>query len=145
MNDPKPTARLDRQAQLALGDTLRHSYDGLLETVPPHFVRLLRLLRDRESAGAGGIRAERVASPARDAVTALFSGHAFDPQSIATLESAFDDALAMTKKIDYAVNAEELAQHILDLAAQGERNPARLAARALTATVLHKPIGRDRR
>ena len=57
----------------------------------------------------------------------------FDPNTLATIETAFDEAW-LTLKCDgnHKVRADELARCILRLAMEGERDGARLHERALS-------------
>jgi hypothetical protein len=64
----------------------------------------------------------------------LLENHAFGPDEIRVLTSAFDDVL---RKLDLADRAdpvtEVVARKIIELAQQGERDPIRLSERAVLA------------
>lgn len=61
-----------------------------------------------------------------------FHNNSFDPQTLAVLETAFDEAWLTLKSIDNTtVKPNELARCVLRLATQGERDPARLHNYAL--------------
>ena len=56
----------------------------------------------------------------------------FDPNTLATIETAFDEAWLTLKCIGHdKVRADELARCILRLAMEGERDSSRLHERAL--------------
>jgi hypothetical protein len=74
-----------------------------------------------------------------DLDSAQFGGPSFGEQSIAVMAKALDDALAiLPAPIDHS-KMRELAQKILDRAADGERNPARLRQAALGDHVTPAP------
>jgi hypothetical protein len=64
----------------------------------------------------------------------LLENHAFGPDEIRVLTSAFDDVL---RKLDLADRVdpvtEVVARKIIELAQQGERDPTRLSERAIQA------------
>jgi hypothetical protein len=64
----------------------------------------------------------------------LLENHAFGPDEIRVLTSAFDDVL---RKLDLADRVdpvtEVVARKIIELAQQGERDPIRLSERAVRA------------
>ena len=64
----------------------------------------------------------------------LDSDHSFDPDEIAILASAYENALRELRLINREDPATlTVAQRIVDLAKQGERNPARLRDAAVKA------------
>ena len=64
----------------------------------------------------------------------LLQNHAFGPDEITVLTSAFDDALRRLHLADRADPATEVvARKIIELAQQGERDPIRLSERAIQA------------
>ena len=64
----------------------------------------------------------------------LLKNHAFGPDEIAILTSAFEDALRRLRLADRADPATEVvARKIIELAQQGERDPTRLSERAIQA------------
>ena len=64
----------------------------------------------------------------------LLKNHAFGPDEITILTSAFDDALRRLRLADRADPATEVvARKIIELAQQGERDPTRLSERAIQA------------
>ena len=64
----------------------------------------------------------------------LLEKHAFGPDEIRVLTSAFDDALRKLGLADRADPVVEVvARKIIELAQQGERDPARLSERAIQA------------
>jgi hypothetical protein len=64
----------------------------------------------------------------------LLENHAFGPDEITVLTSAFDDALLKLRLADRADPATEVvAKKIIELAQQGERDPLRLSERAVRA------------
>ena len=64
----------------------------------------------------------------------LLEDHAFGPDEITVLTSAFDDALRRLRLADRADPATEVvAKKIIELAQQGERDPLRLSEGAIQA------------
>jgi hypothetical protein len=64
----------------------------------------------------------------------LFENHAFGPDEITVLTSAFDDALRRLHLADRADPATDVvAKKIIELAQRGERDPVRLSERAIQA------------
>jgi hypothetical protein len=62
----------------------------------------------------------------------LLENHAFGPDEIMVLTSAFDDALRKLRLADRADPATEIvAKKIIELAQRGERDPRRLSERAI--------------
>jgi hypothetical protein len=65
-------------------------------------------------------------------VVGEFSGQAYDPETLAILEAAFDEAWALLKiNSDDSVTREALARCLLALANGGERDRVRLRNGAL--------------
>jgi hypothetical protein len=64
----------------------------------------------------------------------LQNDHAFGPDEIAVLISAFEGALTKLGLVDRTDAATEIVAHrIIELAKRGERDPDRLCERALSA------------
>ena len=64
----------------------------------------------------------------------LLQNHAFGPDEITVLTSAFDDVLRRLRLADRADPATEVvARKIIELAQQGERDPTQLSERAIQA------------
>ena len=64
----------------------------------------------------------------------LFENHAFGPDEITVLTSAFADALRRLHLADRADPATDVvAKKIIELAQRGERDPIRLSERAIQA------------
>ena len=64
----------------------------------------------------------------------MLENHAFGPDKITILTSAFDDALRRLRLADRADPATEVvARKIIELAQQGERDPIQLSERAIQA------------
>jgi hypothetical protein len=80
---------------------------------------------------------ERERLPAgRETVMDEFSNQVYDPETLAVLEAAFDEAWAALKiNSDGTVTPDALAQSILKLANRGERDPERLRNGALLELV----------
>jgi hypothetical protein len=67
---------------------------------------------------------------------AEFAGQTYDPETLAVLESAFNETWAVLKiNSDREVTREALARSILKLAGGGERDPERLRNGALLELV----------
>jgi hypothetical protein len=61
-----------------------------------------------------------------------FHNSSFDPQTLALLEAAFDEAWLTLKSIgNTTVRPDELARSVLRVAVEGERDPIRLHDEAL--------------
>ena len=61
-----------------------------------------------------------------------FPNSSFDPQTLALLEAAFDEAWLTLKSIgNTTVRPNELARSVLRVAMEGERDPVRLHDEAL--------------
>ena len=76
--------------------------------------------------GLKGVKASRIKSEGG----AINSS--FDPQTLALIETAFDEAWLTLKSVgNKTVKPEELARSVLRLAMEGERDPARLHDGAL--------------
>src|SRR5262249_6351575 len=62
----------------------------------------------------------------------LLENHVFGPDEIRVLTTAFEDTLRTLRLVDRADPATEIiARKIIELAAQGERDPVRLRERAI--------------
>jgi len=62
----------------------------------------------------------------------LLQSHAFGPDEIRVLTTAFEEALQTLRLVDRADPATELvARKIIEFAQQGERDPVRLRERAV--------------
>jgi hypothetical protein len=62
----------------------------------------------------------------------LLQNHAFGPDEIRVLTTAFEEALQTLRLVDRADPATEMvARKIIELAQQGERDPVRLRERAV--------------
>jgi hypothetical protein len=62
----------------------------------------------------------------------LLQNHAFGPDEISVLTTAFEEALQTLRLVDRADPATEMvARKIIELAQQGERDPVRLRERAV--------------
>jgi len=80
--------------------------------------------------GLKGVKASRIMSE-RGAMRG-FHNSSFDPQTLALIETAFDEAWLTLKSVgNKTVKPEELARSVLRLAMEGERDPARLHDGAL--------------
>jgi hypothetical protein len=65
-------------------------------------------------------------------ITRLLNGSAFSPADITILSTAFEDALRTLRLADRVDPATEIvAKKIIELAQQGERDPARLREGAI--------------
>ena len=65
-----------------------------------------------------------------------FQSSSFDPQTLVTLETAFDEAWLTLKAVgNTTVRPDELARSVLRLAMEGERDPVRLHDGALQGLV----------
>jgi hypothetical protein len=65
-----------------------------------------------------------------------FQSSSFDPQTLVTLETVFDEAWLTLKAVgNTTVRPDELARSVLRLAMEGERDPVRLHDGALQGLV----------
>lgn len=71
-----------------------------------------------------------------------FEGSSFSPETLDVMTHAFDEAVETLPFPVAAGRVQALARHIVEIAAQGERDPERLKARALAALAAD---GRDER
>jgi hypothetical protein len=80
--------------------------------------------------GLKGVRASTIKSE-RGAMRG-FHHSSFDPQTLALIETAFDEAWLTLKSVgNKTVKSDELARSVLRLAMEGERDPVRLHDEAL--------------
>lgn len=71
-----------------------------------------------------------------------FRGASFSPETLAVMTRVFEDAVDTLPFPVAAGRVQALARHIVEIAAQGERDAERLKARALAALAAG---GRDER
>jgi hypothetical protein len=68
-------------------------------------------------------------------------GIAFDPEAVAQLDIAYRAVLAQLGLVDHEDSATlTVAKRIVDLAAEGERDPERLTAATVKAFAKRKPL-----
>ena len=80
--------------------------------------------------GLKRVRASRIKS--EGGAMRGFHNSSFDPQTLALIETAFDEAWLTLKSVgNKTVKPDELARSVLRLAMEGERDPARLHDGAL--------------
>jgi hypothetical protein len=120
---------LSRELQIGLGEKLRELYSSLVQSVPLHFIMLARRIRN-----AGG-ETRAPAGPSFEAAGEI-GGHGYDPETVAILSEAFDKAWEDLEALSAnpATHAA-LALRLIALLDEGERNPARLATKAVLELV----------
>lgn len=120
--------RLPTEAQRLLGAKLRAQYANITNSLPLRFVPQIRRLRTERAAHSSGEEAS--------AHAAATPADAFDPEAIKLLTEALDSACNTLQGIgNERFTREQVARRIIELAKTGERDPARLAARALTSLI----------
>jgi len=120
---------LSRELQSKLGVKLRDLYSSFVQSLPLHFVVLTRRVRD-----AGSAKSTR--SDSMCETVGNISADAFDPETIAILDEAFEkawDDLDHLKTNPVTRNA--LAIRLIALLKEGERNPSRLATKVVLQLV----------
>lgn len=121
--------RLSRELQIGLGGKLRELYSTLMQSMPVHFFVLAR--RIRSVGGEPGARSAPTFEISGD-----IRGHAYDPETVAILSEAFDkawnDLEALTSN---PTTHAELALRLIALLDEGERDPSRLATKAVLESV----------
>ena len=67
----------------------------------------------------------------------IFQGTSFSPETIAAMTQAFEGAVETLPEQVSSGHVQALAKNIIDLAAQGERDPERMKLLALLALQAH--------
>lgn len=130
----KKSKGLDLNAQLSLGKKVGAYYDDILQKFPLRFHDLLR--RVRIQAAQGPIAKNTVSSLRAAHSTGILKGNYFDPETLAKIEAAFEEAWSSLKQIgNENISREMLAQRLLELASEENSNPDRLASRAIISLI----------
>jgi hypothetical protein len=120
---------LSRELQISLGEKLRDIYSTFIQSLPLHLVVLARKVR-------GGGSAKSASFVALSETFGHISAESFDPETIAIVDEAFDKAW---KDLDYLTTnpatRTALAIRLIALLKKGERNPSRLATKAVLELV----------
>ena len=119
---------LTRHLQISLGEKLREYYSGVLQTLPPDLVLLARKIRGDTTAkqnfhwGSEPLENIHVDS--------------FDPETVAILDEAFERAWRdLDHLTENPATRQCLATRLFELLKEGERNPSRLATKAVLELV----------
>ena len=131
-----PRGHLDSFARKVLGEELRRYFSQELQTAPPdQLVNLLQKLRTSFEGRAGS-----TGRHAEDKNTYPFDAErCFDPETLTLLHSAFDEAQYLSAVLHpEPCTREELAQTLIALAAEGEKEPSRMAAKALITLITRR-------
>lgn len=117
---------LTRDVQISLGGRLRDHYSTLVQSLPLDLLLLSRKIR----GNAGGADSSFNAPP-RNA-----EWNSFDPETVAILNEAFDKAwLDLDHLTANPATRRGLAKRLIALLNEGERNPSRLATKAVLKLV----------
>jgi hypothetical protein len=128
---------LPRDVQLALGEQLREAYSGFVGRLPWNLISLARRVKDDPSEGQA--RAEPIVDN-----MGLVDRAVFDPATIAILQSAFEKAWSDLQSLRHNPSSREaLALRLMALVNEGERNPSRLATKAVLISIAPPTAGRD--
>jgi hypothetical protein len=85
-----------------------------------------------KAAGSRPAKAANKSGAIAMPIRRLLENHVFGPDEITVLTTAFEDTLRTLRLVDRADPATEIiARKIIELAAQGERDPVRLRERAI--------------
>jgi hypothetical protein len=120
---------LSRELQFSLGEKLRELYRTFVQSVPLHFIILARRVGDATSEK--GSRPNPISETLDN-----MSRSAFDPETVEILDEAFEkgwkdlDSLTTNPATQSA-----LAVRLIALLNKGERNPSRLATKAVLELV----------
>jgi hypothetical protein len=140
MDFSKSERSLGVHALRALGEELRAHFKGTCQSVPTPLMEALQRLRHRLGDAAG----PSVASSQPPAAELVTAKDCFSPEIIEALSQAFNEALSLSQDLDLVgVTREHLAQRLIKLAANGERDPSRMAARALVALITGQSLGNE--
>ena len=120
---------LSRELQINLGEKLRDLYSAYVQSLPLHLVVLAR--RVRSASSAKGTRSDPISEMVGNSVE-----NAFDPETVAILDKAFENAWKDLDNLEAnPVTRTALATRLITLLTEGERNPARLATKAVLELV----------
>jgi hypothetical protein len=117
---------LTRELQISLGGRLRDHYNTFLQSLPLELVLLARKIRGNASAKDPSF------------IEPLENTHwnSFDPETVAILNEAFEKAW---QDLDHLTanpaTRSVLATRLIALLNEGERNPSRLATKAVLELV----------
>lgn len=135
MSDDFGEGHLDLEVQRLLGAALRAEYSELVTHIPERFVRLLIPLRDAMQRPR-----RRLPSDNDQPASPLFAQTSFDPETLAVLSESFDDGWDTLRRLgNTTITRDVLAKQLLDLARNGERNPARMCTSALVTLLARCP------
>lgn len=117
---------LSRELQISLGDRLRDHYSTFLQRLPLELVVLARKIR-----GSSSVKDPSFTQPLGNPLW-----NSFDPETVAILNTAFEKAW---HDLDHLTanpaTRSALATRLIALLNEGERNPSRLATKAVLELV----------
>ena len=117
---------LTRDLQISLGGRLRDHYYAVLQSLPLDLLLLARQIR----GNAGGNDASIDAAPGNN------DWNSFDPETVEILNEAFDKAWQdLDHLTENPATRRVLATRLIALLNEGERNPSRLATKAVLELV----------
>ena len=129
----KPSGKvgLPREVQIALGEQLRAAYSKFLHRMPWKLVSLTQRI-EHETHG----RSWRLDPELQPQL--LPEDAAFDPETLAILDEALEKAWDDLQSIRSSITREDLALRLAALARE-ERDPSRLATKAVIASIVPSP------
>jgi hypothetical protein len=130
--------KLEPHTQLAIGETLRSYLMPSWTGISPELVDLWRRVQEMDEKGSLSARQRPVATeaPPDSAPAEGPEPQCFGPEALTSLNAAFDQGWATLRSLAGAnVSKERLAERILEIAADGERSPPRLATKALISVI----------
>jgi hypothetical protein len=129
----KPSGKvgLPREVQIALGEQLRAAYSKFLHRMPWKLVSLTQRIEHETHGRSWRLDPELQPQP-------LPEDAAFDPETLAILDEALEKAWDDLQSIRSPVTREDLALRLAALARE-ERDPSRLATKAVIASIVPSP------
>jgi hypothetical protein len=129
----KPSGKvgLPREVQIALGEQLRAAYSKFLHRMPWKLVSLTQRIEHETHGRSWRLDPELQPQPLPEDV-------AFDPETLAILDEALVKAWDDLQSIRSPVTREDLALRLAALARE-ERDPSRLATKAVIASIVPSP------
>ena len=122
---------LPREVQIALGEQLRAAYSKFLHLMPWKLVSLTQRIEHETHGRSWRLDPELQPQP-------LPGDAAFDPETLAILDEALEKAWDDLQSIRSSVTREDLALRLAALARE-ERDPSRLATKAVIASIVPSP------
>lgn len=123
---------LPRALQLGLGKLLQAHYQELFRSIPPHLLGLAQKIPE-----VTGTQAASAGTTAVSFETGEPEG--LDPETVSILHSAYERAWGDLEHLTANPTTHKaLAARLIELLERGERNPSRLATKAVLGLVAPK-------